>query len=324
MQKKFMRGMARAGLGVSVLAAATLAGCGGGSSNNNNGGNGGGNGNPGTNFFGLLSDGVSLVSFNSSNTTVATRRTISGLPAGVTLRGIDARVAPMTGATGNGINAIYAVGSNNQVYVLTVAGAGNVTATAVGNPYVFDGFIPAGGAYGIDFNPTVDRIRVANAANQNSRLNPNDGTAVDGDTVAAGTNPDGPLAYDAADPNNGQDPAITAAAYTNNDLDATTGTINYAIDSASNRLVTQGRPNTAAAGQPDNSVSPNSGRLFTIGALGANFGGDAGLEIFGTNNAAVAVSGRNFYTVNLQTGAATLVGRIGEGNQAITDITVAP
>lgn len=320
MQKKIMRGMGRVGLGVTALAAAALAGCGGGTNTPIGGGN------PGANLLGLVVNGGTsrILSFNSTLPASVTTRDITGLPAGVTIRGIDTRVAPMTGALGNGLSTVYAVGSDNVVYTINTVAAGlTVAATAVGPAYTFDGFIPSNGRYGIDFNPTVDRIRVDNSDGQNSRLNPNNGAAVDGDTVAAGVNPDGALAYDANDPNAGQTAQITAAAYTNNDTDITTGTINYAIDSANNRLVTQGKPNTAVA-PDDNSVSPNTGRLFTVGALGANFGGNSGLEIFGSTNTAVAVSGRNLYTVNLATGAATLLGTIGQSAQPITDITIAP
>ena len=39
--------------------------------------------------------------------------------------------------------------------------------------------------FGIDFNPTVDRVRVVNSAGQNFRMNPNNGAFVDGNAMAA-------------------------------------------------------------------------------------------------------------------------------------------
>lgn len=267
------------------------------------------------NFIGLLAGGTSLVFFRGNATGTATSRPVTGLPAGVRLRGIDARVAPATTGS-NGVRAIYALGTNNQLYTLAVA-AGGAAVTPVGTPATFDNFIPSSGTYGFDFNPAADRLRVVSGT-QSTRINPNTGAAVDSDPTAPGINPDGSLRYDASDVNNGQIANITAAGYTNNDADTTTGTINYGIDSNRNLLVTQGRP----AQGTNAAVSPNTGLLFTVGSLGADFSGDTGLEVFGTSNTAVAVSGRNFYSVNLATGRATNLGTI-NANANVTDVTVA-
>ncbi len=302
----------------AVLAPLAIVGC------------GGGNGSPSpkvdvpvtndpniaaANFLGLRTDGLSLATFRGNLPSAATTRNVTGLPLGVRLRGIDARVAPaLTGS--NGVAAIYALGSNNQLYTLDLTGNGAV-ANAVGGPVVFDGFTLGDGAYGFDVNPAADRLRVVSGT-QNARINPNTGAAVDGDAVAAGVNPDGTLAYDAGDANNNRTPNITAAGYTNNDADTATGTVNYGIDTNLNVLVTQGRPasGTVAA------VSPNTGTLFTVGSLGADLPTDAGLEVFGTGNTAVATGGRTFYAVDLTSGALTNIGTIG-GGADITDITVA-
>lgn len=66
-------------------------------------------------------------------------------------------------------------------------------------------------AYGFDFNPVADRIRLV-SDRQNLRLNPNDGTVVDGDPATAGIQPDSPLVYAAGDPNVGTTPRVTGAA----------------------------------------------------------------------------------------------------------------
>lgn len=268
-------------------------------------------------FVGLLAGGTSVISFRGNATTSSTARGIGGLPTGVSLRGIDARVAPKAAntATGdNGVSAIYALGTNNQIYTLDFAGTGTVVATAVGTPAVFDGFTLGNGAYGFDFNPAADRLRVVSGT-QNSRINPNNGAAVDGDAAAAGVNPDGTLAYDSTDVNAGKTPNITAAGYTNNDTDTNTGTVNYAIDTDLNVLVTQG------GGTP--AVGPNTGKLFTVGALGTDFPTDVGLEVYGsaTPNTAVAVAGNSFYSVNLSSGIVTRIG--GFGTNTLVDVTVA-
>ena len=276
-------------------------------------------------FLGLLSGGTSIVRFRGNATNNSTARTVSGLPAGVSLRGIDARVAPRmapnpgTVAGDNGVSAIYALGTNDQLYTLDFTGTGPIAATAVGTPAVFNDFTLRQGAYGFDFNPAADRLRVVSGT-QNSRINPNNGAAVDSDANVAGVNPDGVLSYDASDVNAGKTPNITAAGYTNNDNDAATGTVNYGIDTASKLLVTQGRPAVGAAA----AVSPNTGTLFTVGSLGNAFpdnASDVGLEVYGSQNTAVATAGNSFYSVNLTSGVATRIGRFNSGD--VVDVTVA-
>src|SRR5207253_11128454 len=83
-----------------------------------------------------------------------------------------------------------------------------------------------------DFNPVVDRIRVVSNADQNLRLNPNDGTL-----TAIDTN----LAFAAGDPNQGANPNVVALAYTNNFAGAGSTTL-FGIDDGIDSLVRQGSP----------------------------------------------------------------------------------
>ena len=322
-----MKNLTKSLAAVAALSTLALAGCGGGGGGNNGNTNGNSNGNIDANianqsFVGLLSGGTRIITFRGNAAANSVTRNVSGLPAGVSLRGIDARVAPRqapnpgTVPGDNGVSAIYALGTNDQLYTLDFGRKDAVVATAVGTPAVFSNFTLRNGAYGFDVNPAADRLRVVSGT-QNSRINPNNGAAVDGDMNAAGVNPDGTLAYDSSDTNAGQTPNITAAAYTNNDNDATTGTVNYGIDTDRDVLVTQGRPATGT----NPAVSPNTGTLFTVGTLGTDFPADAGLEIFGTQNSAVAAAGKNFYSVDLGSGRVT---RIGTFNTAdVIDVTVA-
>ena len=48
-----------------------------------------------------------------------------------------------------------------------------------------------GDDYGLDFNPTVDRIRVTNDADENLRINPNNGARADTPTNDTNINPAG-------------------------------------------------------------------------------------------------------------------------------------
>ncbi len=239
-----------------------------------------------------------LLSFNSGSPgTILSMQTITGLQTGEAVVGIDFR--PATGQ-------LYAVGSSSRVYLVnTVSGA----ATAVGT----SAFTPAlsGTAYGIDFNPVPDRLRVVSEADQNLRLNQITGGVAGTDTA---------LAYATGDPNAAANPNVVSVAYTNNFAGTATTTL-YGIDSNLDILVRQGSPD----GTP---TSPNTGQLTTIGALGVNTGDQVGFDISSGTGAAFAsltatgATSSQLYTINLTTGAATLIGNIG-GTEAIRDIAVA-
>ena len=228
-----------------------------------------------------------LVRFSSATPgTIDATVAITGLQAGETILGIDVRPATLQ---------LYLLGSTSRIYTLD---QGTGIATAVGTA----AFTPAlsGTSFGFDFNPTVDRIRVISDADQNLRLNPDTGTVAATDTA---------LAYAAGDANAGQNPNAVGAAYTNNVAGATT-TVLYDIDSGRDVLVTQN--------------PPNNGTLNTVGALGVDTSDVVGFDITnpgGTAYAALRVGGTSqLYTINLTTGAATLVGNLG-GTSAITGLT---
>src|SRR6187200_1617188 len=87
-----------------------------------------------------------LVSFNSGAPgTILSSVAITGLQAGETILGIDFRPAT---------KQLYGLGSTSRLYTINLSTG---AATAVGPP-----FTPAlsGTAFGVDFNPTVDRIRI--------------------------------------------------------------------------------------------------------------------------------------------------------------------
>ncbi|HEU0335001.1 MAG TPA: DUF4394 domain-containing protein, partial [Gaiellaceae bacterium] len=104
-----------------------------------------------------------LLAFRADSPRKARSTAITGLPAGVMLRGIDFR--PATGD-------LYGLGSDKVVYRVNVQ-----TAIAVAEGPAFE---PANAALnsqniGFDFNPTVDKIRVTSDADDNIRLNPDEG-----------------------------------------------------------------------------------------------------------------------------------------------------
>lgn len=222
--------------------------------------------------------------------TVAATLAISGLQGGENILGIDFRPA-------NG--QLYGLGSNGRLYTInTATGAATFVSTlSVGL---------SGASFGVDFNPVADRLRITSNTGQNLR------TIVDTGAVTVDTG----LAYAAGDVNFGQAPAVTGSAYTNSLAGALTTTL-YGIDTARAVLVTQN--------------PPNSGTLNTIGSLGVTPGSAVGFDIVPLSGQAFAALGgavggfSNLYSLNLSTGAATLIGAIGAGQNvtglaAISDV----
>ncbi len=242
-----------------------------------------------------LSTTNQLVSFAIGTPAATTTVNITGLQSGETLLGIDAR--PATGG-------IVGVGSTNQLYSINrMTGV----AIAIGVP-----FTPTlvGSGVGVDFNPTVDRVRLVTESGQNLRLNPNTGALAMADTN---------LAYAAGDVNAAAIPREVAVAYDRNFGGATQTTM-FGIDSSLDILVTQGSVNA-------NPTSPNSGSLLTVGALGVDTGDLAGFDITAFGGAFLALtptggSSSTLYSVNTSTGATTSLGAIGGG--AVRDVVILP
>lgn len=162
----------------------------------------------------------------------------------------------------------------------------------------------SGTSFGIDFNPTVDRLRVVSDNGQNLRINVDTGmTTVDG-TLSATPAPAAPV------PSAG----IVGAAYTNNDSDAGTATTLFDIDSALDQVAIQ--------------APPNAGGLNPTGKLGVDTGAMVGSDIYTTTANGSAVGNQAFaslslgqqtafYSVDLLTGKATKRGLFGWPNQVV-------
>jgi hypothetical protein len=234
-------------------------------------------------LFATTSTG-NLLRFDSATPgTIDATVSISGLQAGESLLGIDFR--PASGV-------LYGLGSTNRLYTIDPAGA----ATQIGGPFALNS-----GSFGFDFNPTVDRIRVVNSADDNIRLNPVTGALAATDTS---------LAYGTLDVNAGQDANVVGSGYTNSFPGAMSTTL-FGIDAALGVLVTQ--------------IPPNAGTLNTIGALGVLMSSNVGFDIAFPGNlgfAALQTPGgfSSLYSVNLTTGQASLIGAIGNG-EVITGLS---
>ncbi|MGH9846117.1 MAG: DUF4394 domain-containing protein [Blastocatellia bacterium] len=238
-----------------------------------------------------------LISFNAATPeTIASSVAITGLGQGETIAGIDFR--PRN-------NLLYAVTSASRIYTInTTSGAATAVGTAAFTPAL------SGAAFGVDFNPVPDRIRLVSDTGQNLRLHPDTGAVAGTDTA---------LTYATGDANAAANPNVVGSAYTNN-FNAPATTTLFGIDSNLDILVRQG----SVGGAPD---SPNNGRLSTIGPLGVNTTDQVGFDIQAPNDVAYAsltpqgATASSLYSINLNTGAATLVGAIG-GNAIVRDITI--
>lgn len=239
-----------------------------------------------------------LVRFNAGQPRrILSRLPLSGLAAGDALVGIDYRVAR---------GVLYALSAGGRLYTLDTA-SGRLHPVGSGAPVAL-----GAGAKGFDFNPVADRIRVVGADGQNLRLHPDTG-------ALAATDP--PLAYALGDPRAGQAPQLVAAAYTYNQHDPQL-TTNYAIDRAAGTLVRQGSLEGTAP-----VVSPNTGQLRTVGALGTGPVDDAAFDISDVRNTALAAlrqGGRTrLYLLDLASGRARLLGTVGDGG-ALRGMAIEP
>ena len=188
----------------------------------------------------------------------------------------------------NGV--LYGISSASRLYAIDPA-SGAVTAIGSAGAFTLNGT-----AFGIDFNPVPDRLRFVSNTEQNLRINPNDGTAI----IDGALNPAG---------------NIVAVAYSNNFAGAAS-TVLYAIDSVAGTLNIISNPN---AGGPINVVG-------SLG-LGMNLDERIGFDISGltgTAYASINIGGfTNLYTINLDTGAASLVGSIGGPGNNFLGLTAA-
>jgi hypothetical protein len=221
-------------------------------------------------------------------------RRITGLSGDTAVIGVDFRVQD---------GKLYAVGNKGGIYTIGIPSA---LATKVSQLQV-----PLYGTnFGVDFNPAADRLRVISDNAQNLRHNLHDHTTLEDTTL---TTP----------PATGPARGVTAAAYTNNDLNATTGTTLFDINTTTDQVVIQ---------------SPaNNGLLVATGSLGFDADANAGFDIFsdltsGKTSTLAAFATltpvvpddqpklQNFYGVDLLTGTTNLIGTF---PLDVTDVAVA-
>jgi uncharacterized protein DUF4394 len=167
-----------------------------------------------------------------------------------------------------------------------------------------------GTTFDVDFNPAADRLRIISDNGQNLRHNLGNHTTI----ADMPLNLNGPLAK-----------GVTAAAYTNNDLNGGSATTLFTIDTLNDQVAIQ--------------APPNNGILNPTGNLGVNAGLDAGADIFSdlpspgspsgktiTNTAFAAfvptgATRASFYMFDVLTGTATKIGDF-PSIAPVTDVAV--
>jgi hypothetical protein len=244
---------------------------------------------------GLTADGLQLFCFSERNPERARFvGTLSGLTGGDTrLIGIDFR--PQDGL-------LYGVGNAGGLYRVATT---NATLAPIGQLSTAPD--PAATAFGVDFNPAANALRIVSNTGQNLRQSFADlatPTAVDGTLGYTVTATPGPTAV-----------GMVGAAYTNNDLAAATATSLYVLDSNQAQVALQ---------------SPaNAGFLVATGKLGVTPSA-GGFDIYSVLRGDVTVAQRalssmvvggvaGLYDIDLLTGKATPLGRF---NDMIVDIAV--
>lgn len=232
-------------------------------------------------LVGLTSDNE-IARFNAGSPGSSGSTPIIGLSAGERFVGLDLRPSN---------NMLYGLTQTNRLYTLDhVTGVASFVAT-LSSPVAV-----AGQAFGIDFNPVADAagmasLRVVGAAGGNFAVNANTGAVTTATPVAAG---------------------YTGVAYSNSFPGSTPlSTGLYYINSATDTL------SFAGTGFNNPTITP-------VGALGVDVLSANGFDILGNGTAFAALnidSGSlttGIYSINLSTGAATLVGQY---NGTLTGLT---
>lgn len=280
--------------------------------------------------IGLAAGGTQLIRFNTATPGTTTTQAIGAITAGEVLVGIDMR--PQTGQLmGLGVNkdtdtaTLYLIDPQNGGVTVVGAASGIAFDDGAGNAVQLPD--PATTGYGVDFNPTVDRVRVVTSSGLNFRVNPNTGAPVDGNlggvTAVPNTNTDGSI-------NGGGSTGVSGTAYTNSfarNLSVVGTTTQYTLDAASNTLFIQNPPNvgTQTVALP-----------VTLGGSPLDFTDVNGFDIpagvaVGTSNTPAVGEGwfvatvggvTGLYGVDLATGAATSKGNVGAGATGLTGFIV--
>ncbi|GGU27406.1 DUF4394 domain-containing protein [Lentzea flava] len=245
--------------------------------------------------FGISADGTLMATFTTDRPQVLDWvRTIQGFSGDTAAIGLDFRVQD---------GLMYLVGNKGGIYTVSLPYPPQYPEPVIKKVSQLTVGLQ-GTNFGVDFNPAADRLRVISDTGQNLRHDLNAHSTI-ADTML--TTP----------PTTGATKGVSAAAYTNNDLNPDTATTLFDIGTLTDQVLIQ---------------SPaNNGTLAPTGSLTVNAGPNAGFDIYSTLSNGKAVSAAGFatlvgpdgtatlYSINLLTGEATAIGKF---PLAITDLAI--
>ena len=228
----------------------------------------------------LNSSGDTIVKFDITDPTATSTIAISG--DATRLDAFDFR--PETGQ-------LIGFDSATDRFFIVDANTGNTTEIVDPDPEA----IQQSNNNDVDWNPTIDRMRLVTAQDNNVVFNPNNGA------TTAVTD----LFYASGDANDGENPAVIGNAYTNS-FDGAMSTTQYVLDAATDSL---------------GILANNAGEITTVGQTTLNgsnyfFGTNGGFDIFfdsdtQTNTAYAVLFGQgltSLFLVDIATGGLTKVG----------------
>jgi hypothetical protein len=226
-------------------------------------------------IFGVTEQDILVTWDSSSPGTIISGKAITGLATNERVQAIDFR-----GADGQ----LYAIGTQSNLYRINTANGVAVKVNAAPFGTVLDG-----SNFGMSWNMANDEFRITSNARQNTGVDP----------FGTVSSVDGDIAYAFGDPNFGLNPNVTHSAHLNGSQPTF-----FSIDAGIDVLAFQ---------------NELTGNLQTIGSLGINIAEDGGFDISPSTSIAYAALRPNdqsvsyLYTINLNTGAATVIGQIGGG-----------
>lgn len=237
-----------------------------------------------------------LLRFDSTAPGTVVAVSTTGLAPGEFLEGIDVR--PADGRL-YGLGILDGPQADDSVARLYRIEPTTGVATLVGSGAFASG-LPDGLAYGIDFDPTSDVLRIVASNDLHIVVQPETGV--------------GSMAT-AIDLSGGDEGLIEIAQ--GNNIAGATSSLAFGLDFVTGRLMAIG----AAAGSAD------SGVLTVVGTLGIGLGSPGGgfdiapngTAFAGLTDAATGLT--RLYTINLTTGAAASLGNIGDGATTLRGLT---
>ncbi|MDO9380964.1 MAG: DUF4394 domain-containing protein [Nocardioidaceae bacterium] len=243
---------------------------------------------PGIRVVGLTQDGK-ITSVDTGRDRASTPKAIRGLSSGDRVVGIDYRPA---------VDKLWGVAltpaKTLKVFKISAA-TGRTYSRSFLRDADGDKITSGASSYGVDFNPTVDRMRIVSSSGENYRVNVATGeTTVDGRLkLAAGSGT----------------PRVVSAAYANS-IKGATETALYDLEITSNRIHTQ--------------APPNDGTLNAGARLARDIRATTAFDIAtvgGRDTALVSNTSRGqtkIYRVNLDRG--TVTGTSSIADRAIVDL----